>query len=302
MKRLVILAALASSAGVFGAVDSAQAQAVCCVPAMRGYQQPPPPPMYQPPPPPPPAYGPPPVARYPSRGLRGYVGVEYSKTEPMGDTAAATPDVDAWSAEAAFSTPVGGFADLQGDIKASRYEGPAGGETWVTSPTLHLFHRDAGAAWGAFIGMSDTDAGTLYGGGIEGQAYLSSATLYGSLGFGNLDDAAVDYDVFAARLATRYFISENFRLDGSVGYYRQTGGLTPNAEAIATGIGAEYQFAGIPASVRIGYERFNPEGAAPTNETFRIGMRWALTGDTLAERDRLGPTMDNISDLFMRNR
>ena len=315
MKRLVILAALASGAGLVGAVDRAQAQApqVCCVPTMRGYQQPAPPPAYHQPAPPPaaypypaggygqPVYGPPPgQERYPSRGLRGYVGVEYSNRSTTEATDPVTPDVEAWSAEAALSAPVGGF-DLQGDIRASRYEGLGGDETWVTSPTLHLFKRTAGGAAGAFVGMSDTDTGTLYAGGLEGQAYLSSATLYGSLGFGRLEEGDVDYDVFAARLAGRYFVSDNFRLDGSVGYYRQTGGLTPRAEAVVAGIGAEYQLSGVPAAIRVGYQRFNPTGAGVTDETIRVGLRWALTGDSLAERDRLGPTMNNITDLFMRN-
>lgn len=275
--------------------------APCCAAPAQPYPAPAPPccaaAAYPAPPYPPPAgYPPPPAPDYPPRGLRGYVGVDYS--EAGVNSTAPSPNVEAWAAEAAFSAPVGAF-DLQGDIRGVRFEDAAGDETWVTSPTLHLFRRMPGSAIGGFAGISNGGGETLYGGGLEGQAYFSSATLYGTLGFGRLNDG-LDYDVFAAKLGGRYFVGENLRLDGSLGYVKYSASGADNDTVVGT-IGAEYRLAAIPASLRVSYQWADPSGVAPSSETFRIGLRWALTGDTLAQRDRLGPSFENITDSFSRN-
>jgi hypothetical protein len=157
-----------------------------------------------------------------------------------------------------------------------------------------------GSAIGAFAGISNGGGETLYGGGLEGQAYFSSATLYGTLGFGRLNDG-LDYDVFAAKLGGRYFVGENFRLDGSLGYVKYAATGVEDTDTVVASVGAEYRLSAIPASVRLSYQWANPNGLAPSSETFRVGLRWALTGETLAQRDRLGPSFENITDSFSRN-
>jgi len=285
MKRLVILAVLMSGAGSVGVAGSAQAQTICCVdPNMRGYQQPGPPQGYAPEP----GYG---------GGLRGYVGVDYSKARLNPGTP--SPRVETWTAEGAVATEFRGFG-VQADIKAAKFNGTGtAGDDWITSPTLHVYKRNPYGALGAFAGFSNGDGGNLYGAGIEGQANMTGATLYGTLGFGRINDT-VDSDLFAARVEGRYFLTENLRLDGSVGYVRQTAGAA-RSEAMVYGIGAEYQFGAFPAAVHVGYRHAAAEGSNIESDTMRVGVRWAFNGDTLAQRDRYGPSFSNISDIFLSN-
>ena len=280
MKRLAVLAILASGAGVTGAVGAAEAQTICCVdPNMRGYQGGPPPPSE------------------PYAGLRGYVGVEYSEARLNPGTP--SPRVEVWTAEGAVATDFQGFG-VQADIKAAKINGAGtAGDDWITSPTLHIYRRNAYGALGGFAGFSNGDGGNLYAAGIEGQANMTGATLYGALGFGRINDT-VDSDLFAARLEGRYFLTENMRLDANVGYVRQTAG-TARSEAMVYGLGAEYQFGAFPAAVQVGYRHAETEGSTIESDTLRVGLRWAFNGATLAERDRAGPSLGNISDIFRSN-
>lgn len=311
MKRLAILAVLASGAAFTAQPGEANAQPVCCAdPAMRGYMPAPPPPAYQPPPP---AYaqggypqggypqggyipaGPPPGREPVGSGLRGYVGVEYS--EARLDPGSPSPRVDSWTGEAAVALPLGSLG-LQADIKASNFSGPDG-DDWIISPTAHLYGRSPLGLVGAFAGVSNTAGATLYGGGLEGQANLSNATLYGSVGFGRLNDG-VDANVTAARIEGRYFITDNLRVDASIGYLRQSAGAD-RSEAIVSGIGAEYQLGVVPASIHVGYQHSNVRNSPIESDTLRVGVRWAFNGQSLIERDRYGPSLANISDIFMGN-
>jgi len=277
MKRLAILAVFASAGGLAFGTGSAQAQTVCCVdPGMRGYF----------PAPPPPGAG---------SGLRGYVGVEYSKARLTPGTP--SPRIETWTGEGAIAMPLGGFG-LQADVKAARYSGPFG-DDWVTSPTLHLYRRNPYGALGGFIGVSNSGGATLYGGGIEGQANMSGATLYGTLGFGRINDT-VDSDIFAARVEGRYFLTENLRVDSSLGYIRQSANNV-RSEGTVAAVGAEYQFGAFPASVHVGYQRASARDSNAASDTLRVGVRWAFNGETLAQRDRYGPSFGNVTDIFMGN-
>ena len=293
MQRLAFAAVIAS--GALGAAGAAQAQQICCVaPPMRG---PMPAPAYQPPPPQYPApapYGyeePPPVAG----GLKGYVGVEYAETHFDPETP--SPRYEFWTGEGAVATTWYGFG-VQGDIKVARYSGPDG-EDWVTSPTAHVFKRNPYGLIGAFLGWSDTDGADLIGGGIEGQANMARATLYGSLGYGHVNDAE-DYNIWSARVEGRYFLTDNLRGDASVAYSRQNANDI-RSKAWTYGIGAEYQLDSLPLAIHAGYQHVNGVNSALEANTVRVGLRWSLTGDTLAERDRVGPSLANVTDLFSAN-
>ena len=280
MKRLVVLAILASGAGFPGIAGTAQAQTICCVdPNMRGYQ------------------APGPLAPEPYGGLRGFVGIEYSKARLNPGTP--SPRVEAWTAEGAVVTDFNGLG-VQADIKAAKINGTGtAGDDWITSPTLHLYKRNAYGAFGAFAGFSNGEGGNLYAAGIEGQANMTGATLYGTLGFGRINDT-IDSDLFAARLVGRYFLTENARLDASVGYVRQTAGAA-KSEAMVYGLGAEYQFGAFPAAIQVGYRHAEAQGSNIESDTLRLGLRWSFNGATLAEHDRAGPSFSNISDIFLSN-
>jgi len=279
MKRLAILAVFASGAGLVAAAPPAHAQQVCCVdPNLRGYQ---------------PA---PPASEGVGSGLLGYVGAEYSKARL--DPCTPSPRIETWTGEAAVSSPFMRGLGIQADIKAAHYNGPFG-DDWITSPTLHLYQRNTYGSLGGFMGVSNTGDTTLYGAGIEGQVNMASATLYGTLGFGRLNDT-VDSNLFAGRVEGRYFLTENLRVDASIGYLRQSA-AGASSKAIVTALGAEYQFGAFPGSINIGYRHADAQSSNVESDTLRVGMRWSFNGGSLAERDRLGPSLGNITDIFMSN-
>jgi hypothetical protein len=296
MSRAALFALVASSVLVASSAfaGAAQAQQICCAPSapppagLRGYAQPDysayPQQQYAPP-----QYG----ERPSPSGLRGRIGVEYGKTRANPDTP--SPRTETWTAEGAVSTQMGGFG-VQGDLKVADRSGPDG-TSW--SPTAHIFKRNPYGLIGGWVGYSGADGADLFGLGLEGQAYMHSATLYGSVGYGHVDDVT-NRSLWAARLEGRYFVTENLMLN-------LQGGLVRTSEAGAhttvrtVGFGAEYQPGALPFSVQAGYSHADASNSSAESDTIRIGLRWNLTGGTLAERDRLGTTLNNVTDLFLLN-
>jgi hypothetical protein len=322
MHRAVVFALFASSALIAGA---AQAQQVCCVapPPPDGLRGPqaygPPPygqapygqPQYAPPQYAQPQYGPQqndqrqyappeydPRPASAASGLRGYVGVEYGKSRLNSDTP--SPRVETWTGEGAVSGAVGGFG-VQGDLKVANYNtlDSSDDEGTVWSPTLHVYQRNAYGLIGGWTGWSHTQGADLFGIGVEGQAYMGGATLYGSAGYGHVGSGQ-DRSLWTARLEGRYFVTENLALNLHGGWvWNDAGGANSTVRTI--GVGAEYQPSVVPFSIQAGYSHADASQSTAENDTIRLGLRWNFGGGTLAERDRLGPSLDNISDLVQSN-
>jgi hypothetical protein len=283
MTRAVFLAAIAASTLAAGA---AQAQQICCVPegprrpdGMRGYYDEP-------------RYG----ERPDESPLRGYVGVEYGKAR-IGPGAPSTR-VEAWTGEGAVSGHLGRLG-VQGDIKVANFDTVGGGDSRTVSPTLHAYQRSPYSLVGGWAGWSHTDGADLFGLGLEGQAYFGSATFYGSAGYGRVDDV-VNQNLWTGRIEGRYFVTENFLLNAHVGLVRASvAGAHSTVRSV--GVGAEYSPGTLPFSVQAGYTHTDTSNSSAESDTLRVGLRWSLDGGTLAERDRLGPSLDNVTDLFLRN-
>lgn len=299
MIRAGLIALAATSALTAGPV---QAQQICCVPPQPAYG---PQPQYGPPP----QYQYPPQTRpdgmrgyaepeYPDRpaplGLRGYIGAQYGSTHD--NSTSPRTKTETWSGEAAASGRAGGFG-VQGDIKVANVDGP-GGDSWVVSPTLHAYKRNPYGLIGGWAGWAHSGGADLFGIGAEGQAYMSNATLYGSVGYGRVSDA-VDQNLWAARVEGRYFVTENFRLDARAGLMRVSDrGSSARSTVRTVGFGAEFQPNNVPFSVNAGYSHADVSNSTLESDTIRVGVRWNFDGGTLAERDRLGATLNNITDLL----
>lgn len=288
MVRAALFVLAASSALVAGA---AQAQQICCVPArvdgMRGYAQADyPPARYAP------AYS----DRPTSSALRGYVGVEYGRAR-VTDASPATR-AETWTGEGAVSGQAMGFG-LQGDLKVANYSPEGGSDSTAWSPTLHAYKRTEYGLIGGWTGWSHTKGQDLFGIGVEGQAYFGSATLYGAAGYGHVD-AATDQNAWTARLEGRYFLTDNFMLNAVAGLVRaRTAGV--NSTVTTLGFGAEYQPDVAPFSIQAGYTHSDVQHSTVGADTVRVGLRWNFNGGSLAERDRLGPSLNNVTDLFQSN-
>ena len=308
MRRAVLIALSAPCLLLAG---TAQAQQICCAPTqpsmgqpptgMRGYAQP----QYAPPAYPqqaqyaPPQYAPPQYAppQYPPRpapsGLRGYVGVEYGSAKLNPDDP--SPKIETWTGEGAVAGQIGGFG-VQGDLKVADRSG-AGATSW--SPTLHIYKRNPYGLIGGWVGYSGSEGDDLFGLGVEGQAYMNSATIYGSVGYGKVD-GVVDQSLWAARLEGRYFVTEDLRLDLKGALVR--GGPSGARQTVRSiGVGAEYQPGALPFSIQGSYIHADASNSSAESDTIRIGLRWNFDGGTLAERDRLGASLVNVADQFMTN-
>jgi hypothetical protein len=281
------LIALAGAASL--AAGAAQAQQICCTPQYA-------PPQYQPRPDGLRGYAQP---EYPDRpssnGLRGYVGVEYGKARE--NPGSPSPRTETWTGEAAVSGQLGRLG-VQGDIKVADFDNTANDGTSV-APTAHVFTRNPYGLIGGWAGWAHSGGADLLGIGAEGQAYLSGATLYGAVGYGHVDDVT-NQNLWTAQVEGRYFVTENFRISANAGLVRsKAAGAKSTVRTV--GFGAEFQPGNLPFSVQGSYMHADASNSSAEADILRIGMRWNFDGGSLAERDRLGPSLNNVTDLFQMN-
>lgn len=144
----------------------------------------------------------------------------------------------------------------------------------------------AGSDWrvGPTVSYSDNDTASAWTVGAVAQKYLDKVTLSGGVNYGNIDD--IDADFWSVGGEARYFVSDNFRLNGGLTWATADfGGV--DVDAWAAGVGGEYQFAGTGWSLTGGYTRTDVSDFDVEADTFTIGVRYSFGGD-LKARDRSG--------------
>src|SRR5690606_12861272 len=105
--------------------------------------------------------------------------------------------------------------------------------------TGHVISRNDSHAFGGFIGATDSDANdTTWYVGAEANKYFANWTLAGAVFYGENDDA--DADGYGVNVEGRYFITDNCRVDGNIGYGSIDTG-TGDDDVTLFGVAAEYQ-------------------------------------------------------------
>lgn len=226
-------------------------------------------------------------------GLRGYVGAEYGNTRLY--DAAGRSSAKSYGVGGAIDLPLRGSIGAQVDFKATKYDFPVGNQ-WVASPTLHLYARNPYGRVGGFIGATRASGVDAWGAGVEAEAYFTGASLYGSIGYGRVSDLS-DTRLWSYRGEGRLFLTENLRVSAGLGYI-DAKSRNSSDHGYTASLGAEYRFANAPFSIVAGYQHGKLSRADIKSDAFRVGVRWALSGETLAERDQTGASFDNIFDLF----
>ena len=155
--------------------------------------------------------------------------------------------------------------------------------------------------------------------GAEGQAYFGKFTLYGQIarqefinqsnyGYAELGSGLGDHGL-ALSLKARYFINDNWRVDGSyaynkvylknsiLGYIFDEIGNSANQNTF--GLATEYRFANKPYSITASYEHtsidlFGGLFSVDTNRAM-VGFRLNFGKDSLRSRDQSGASLDPIS-------
>jgi hypothetical protein len=150
---------------------------------------------------------------------------------------------------------------------------------------------------GAFAGAYSTTDLTFWGVGLEGQTKLGADNvLYGQVGYGSSDDLG-NPDVWAGRAELRHFYTDNFKVQGSVGYLHAKTDIV-TFDAWNLGVDGEYQFAGTPWSVLAGYEYARSDKLDATDNTVRVGARYTFGGASLKARDEAGADLGSVRRLF----
>ncbi len=219
----------------------------------------------------------------------GHIGANYGRTDV--DAAGLDADIDSWQVEGAVRFDAGSLgAQIDGAISDAEDSQTTFGVTG------HLNTKAGSGLVGGFAGVETSDDVTFWGLGVEGQVALApTTTLYGQAGYGTSDDLG-DADFWAVRGEVRHFVTDNFRLQGSLGYNRidVRGG---DADAWNAGVEAEYQFKDTPFSVVAGYDHFDVNDFDINADTFRVGVRYTF-GGTLKDRNDSGASLGSVSKLF----
>lgn len=221
----------------------------------------------------------------------GYVGAAYTRAEvdtPFGDDDADGYGIEgAWAFNATPSLGIqidGAFNDADGD------------DNEAYGVTGHVNARNDKYLFGAFVGLADVADETVWSVGLEGEKYYNSFTVAGAVGYANADDS--DADIWGADAQLRYFLTDNFRIQGALGWANvEAGPVDDNVWSV--GVGGEYQFASVPVSINAGYARSEFDEVDVSSDAFTIGVRYNF-GGTLKDRDRKGASLAGLSSLASR--
>lgn len=181
---------------------------------------------------------------------------------------------------------------LNGDVSIS--DNDLSNET-VASGAAHLTTK-IGDSWrvGGFTTLSRPSNDTLWAVGAEAHKYLDKVTLSGLVAYGQSND--LDADLYAVRGEARYFVTDDFRLDGGLGYSRIDTGR--QADVWDANLGGEYKFANSGWSTFGKYSHTESSDLADLKaDAVKIGVRYTF-GGSLKARDAAGADLATASDLF----
>ncbi len=208
----------------------------------------------------------------------GYVGAQFGNIENDAD------DTDFYGVEGAVA--FAGSGSIVFEVNANYNDIDEGDEGYGL--VGHVYGRNDDHLFGAFVGIGGSDDSETYVVGLEANKYFANWTLAGALAYGNNDDA--DVDGFGVNVEGRFFINDNFRLDGSIGWANLENDVD-DEDAFAYGVGGEYQFASVPISVTAAYNTVDFDGGDV--DTWSIGLRYNW-GGTLRDRDRNGASQASL--------
>jgi len=196
-------------------------------------------------------------------------------------------DVDLMGVHGTVAFPVGQGLTLQGNLGFDHLDDPVDGDNVSASANFGM--RNANYALGAYVAYKDNELldDKFLGFGGEYVYYMPQMTLSIGGGFGTYDDA--DADLYGISGVGRYFVSDNLRIDGRIGYTNiDSGG---ESDGIGAGVGAEWKPDNFPISIFGGYDfQTLDSGTLDTDvSVWTLGARFDFGNGTLKARDREGP-------------
>lgn len=192
----------------------------------------------------------------------------------------------------AFPAAANWTVTLNGDVSVS--DNDLSDDT-IASGAAHLTTK-IGDSWrvGGFTALSRPANDTVWAVGGEASKYLDKVTLTGLAAYGRSDD--LDADLYTVRGEARYFVTDDFRLDGGLGYAKIDTGA--NADVWDVNLGGEYKFAKTGWSAFGKYTHAESDDLADLkSDAVKIGVRYTF-GGSLKARDAAGADLAAASDLF----
>jgi hypothetical protein len=236
-----------------------------------------------------------------SSKLSGYVGYA-DVSDPNGEL-----DDDSYlvyGGSGVLSIPLGEMFSVQADILGERNDVDRDTEGAVKSFGFggHLNWRDPNQGLlGVFAGQGegnhpgDGDDQDVTWVGVEGQYYFDSTTLYGQVGWTDVNSShdALDSDSFFARGAARYFVQDNLMFQGEL-QYTEGEVHDEKLEILGWGLKTEYGLESFPVSLMAEYRgtRASVDGDHATEHAGFVGVSFALGASSLKEQDRYGATLE----------
>jgi hypothetical protein len=218
----------------------------------------------------------------------GYVGVVYSNSDFGGGD-----DVDSWGVEGAVAFAGSGSIVFEVDAAIGTTDDSGTGDDETAYGVVgHLYARNTDHLFGGYVGIAGGEDTETWIAGLEASKFFSQWTLAGTVFYGNNDD--FDTDGWGANVEGRVFLSDNFRLNGNIGWVSVDDGVDED-DAMMYGVGGEFQFASFPVSIGAGWSTIDFDGGEV--DTWTIGARWNFHGQTLMDRDRNGASQASVVGL-----
>jgi hypothetical protein len=221
------------------------------------------------------------VMAAPAYAAIGYVGGSYVNSEVSDD------NTDGGIIEGAVAFDIAPTLGSEVDVYGSEIE-----EEDAFGINGHIYADTGAYKFGGFAGVGEADDESTYAVGIEGAAHLNNFSVLGAFGYGETDSS--DDGMFAADAVGRFFLTDDFMINGRVGWSDSDADNSPTAYRF--GAGAEFQFAALPVSAFANFDRQEIINGADT-DTIRIGARYHFGTGTLRDRDLMGPTFAGVSSL-----
>ncbi|MFO1016918.1 MAG: porin [Hyphomonadaceae bacterium] len=213
----------------------------------------------------------------------GYVGATYSNVDIDG-----ADNADAYGVEGAVAFAGSGSIVFEVDAALSDSDDTDTGY----GLTGHVYARNDDHLFGGFVGIAGSDDTETWTAGLEASKFFTNWTLAGAVAYANNDDFNVDG--WGVNAQARYFIHDNFRLQGNIGWATIDDGVSGDDDAMSYGVGAEYQFAALPISVGASWNTVDSDG--PDADVIGVSVRYNW-GGTLRDRDRNGASQADITGL-----
>jgi hypothetical protein len=213
----------------------------------------------------------------------GYVGAAFGNVDVDG-----AGDSDFYGVEGAVA--FAGSGSIVFEVDAAITDGDDSDTAYGL--TGHVYGRSDQGLFGGFVGIGSSDDSDTWTAGLEASKFYTNWTLAGALFYATNDDA--DVDVWGVNVQPRFFINDNFRIDGNLGWATVDAGAADD-DAFSYGLGAEYQFAAMPISIGASWNHAEFNDADAEADALVGVIRYNFGGTTLRDRDRNGASQADIT-------